>query len=114
MGKTVMFVGDGINDAMAIRESDVGIAMHSGTDLAKVSGKVVVRSLSDVIIVMKEAERTARKIRENLAWAFGYNSVIVPIASGLAYPVVYLPPEYAALVMSLSSVIVSLWSLVPI
>ncbi|WP_016732523.1 heavy metal translocating P-type ATPase [Saccharolobus islandicus] len=113
-GNKVMFIGDGINDAIAMREADVGIAISSGTDLAKSAGKVVINSLDDVIGLFEQAKLGVRKIKENLAWAFGYNTVIIPIAAGLFYPTIYLPPEYAALAMGFSSVIVSLWSLVPI
>ncbi|MEM3306348.1 MAG: cation-translocating P-type ATPase [Saccharolobus sp.] len=113
-GYNVMFIGDGINDAMAIKESDVGVAMNSGTDLAKNAGKVVIKSLNDIIVLFKESELAVRKIKENLSWAFGYNTILIPIAAGVFYPYLTLPPEYAALAMSFSSVIVSVWSLVPL
>ncbi|MCG2882466.1 MAG: hypothetical protein L7G93_05965 [Acidilobus sp.] len=54
-----------------------------------------------------------REVREDLAWAFGYNSVLVPLLAGMLYPAVYISPPYAVLAMSMSSVIVSLWSMVP-
>ncbi|AKA72863.1 cadmium-translocating P-type ATPase [Saccharolobus solfataricus] len=113
-GNKVMFIGDGINDSIAMREADIGIAISSGTDLAKSAGKVVVNSLDDIIGLFEQTELAVRKIKENLAWAFGYNTAIIPIAAGVFYPFITLPPEYAALAMGFSSVIVSLWSLVPI
>jgi len=112
-GHVVMFVGDGINDAMAIKEADIGVAISGGTDLAKNAGKVVVKSLNDIIDLIEESKLTIRKIKENLGWAFGYNAILIPIASGVFYPYIFLPPEYAALAMSFSSVIVSLWSIIP-
>ncbi|TRN00404.1 cadmium-translocating P-type ATPase, partial [Sulfolobus sp. F1] len=113
-GYKVMFVGDGVNDAIAIKEADVGVAIYSGTELAKSAGKVIIRSLKDIEELFRESNLAIRKVKENLAWAFGYNIIMVPLASGLLYPYIFLPPEYAALAMSFSSVIVSLWSLVPI
>lgn len=112
-GHVVMFVGDGINDAMAIKEADIGVAISGGTDLAKNAGKVIVKSLNDIIDLIEESKLTIRKIKENLGWAFGYNAILIPIASGVFYPYIFLPPEYAALAMSFSSVIVSLWSIIP-
>jgi Cu2+-exporting ATPase len=110
-GLTV-FVGDGVNDAQAIREADVGIAVSSGTDVAKYAGDVIVPSVGSVLELERMGMRTVKKIKENLAWAFAYNSVLVAIASGLFYPALYLPPEYSALAMSLNSVSVVTWSLV--
>jgi len=111
-GAAVAFVGDGINDSMALGEADVGIAIASGTDIAKYAGDVVIRSPSSLPYLLSESGLAVRKIKENLAWAFGYNSVLVPIAAGLFYPTIYLAPEFAALAMSMSSVFVSVWSLV--
>ncbi|MEM0091489.1 MAG: hypothetical protein QXG62_02645, partial [Saccharolobus sp.] len=72
------------------------------------------KSLNDIIVLFKESELAVRKIKENLSWAFGYNTILIPIAAGVFYPYLTLPPEYAALAMSFSSVIVSVWSLVPL
>lgn len=112
-GYRVAFVGDGINDAEAIKEAFVGIAMASGTELAKYAGDAVVKDLNSIISLIRESSIAVRKIKENLIWAFGYNAILVPIAAGVLYPRIYLPPEFAALAMSFSSVIVSLWSILP-
>ncbi|MDP7982892.1 MAG: HAD-IC family P-type ATPase, partial [Conexivisphaerales archaeon] len=108
----VAFVGDGINDAVALREADVGIAISSGTDIAKYAGDMVIRSPSSIPYLLSESRLAVRKVKENLAWAFGYNTALVPVAAGLFYPAIYIAPQFAALAMSMSSVFVSLWSLV--
>lgn len=106
----VAFVGDGINDAAAMAEADVGIAFSSGTDLAKKAGDVIVPNLHSVLELFRLSERTLRKVKQNLTWAFGYNALLLPLAAGILYPELWLPPQYSALAMSMSSVIVSLWS----
>lgn len=107
----VLFVGDGVNDALAMKEADVGVAVSSGSDIAKAAGDVVIRDLSQLSELFKLGESTEAKVKQNLAWAFGYNALMVPLASGIFYPLLWLPPEFAALAMSFSSVIVSTWSL---
>jgi len=111
LGKAI-FVGDGVNDAQAIKEALVGIAVSSGTDIAKYAGDIIIPSVLSTHDVLYISRRVVRKIKENLAWAFGYNSVVIPIAAGILYPRIYLPPQYAALAMAIDSVIVVLWSLV--
>ena len=107
----VLFVGDGVNDALAMKEADVGVAVSSGSDIAKAAGDVVIRDLGQLSELFKLGESTEAKVKQNLAWAFGYNALMVPLASGIFYPLLWLPPEFAALAMSFSSVIVSTWSL---
>ncbi|ARM76857.1 heavy metal translocating P-type ATPase [Acidianus manzaensis] len=105
----VVFVGDGINDAQAIKEADVGIAVSNGTEIAKYAGDIVIPSVNSIIDVFSQGKRAVNKIKQNLVWAFVYNSILVSIAAGVLYPL-YLPPEYAALAMSMDSVAVVLWS----
>ena len=89
----------------------MGIVISTGTDIAKYAGDVIIPSLESLLDLVAQSKRTVRKIKENIAWALAYNSVLVPIASGLLYPL-YLPLEYAVLAMSMNSVSVVLWSFV--
>jgi len=106
----VMFIGDGVNDALAIRSAFVGISMNSGSEISKQAGDVVISAPTALRVLWEGSRKLERRIKENLVWAFGYNSVFIPLAAGALYPVVYLAPQFAALAMSMNSVTVTLWS----
>jgi Cu2+-exporting ATPase/Cu+-exporting ATPase len=117
-GDYVLFTGDGINDSVALETADAGISMGSGTDIARESGDIILlnNDLRQIVMARIIGEKTIEKIKQNIGWAVGYNTLLIPVAAGMLVPFAGLGlysilPMFSALAMGMSSTSVVLNSL---